>query len=146
VRAAIRPIIDSSQDSICLDTVGSIGGLAIEEKQMRTLKLAAIAASTLAGVTMFSPNWSGQGGLSLSTSQAEARARVYIRTGYAASATYYTPTGLSWYAVRAYYNDGPWSGPGYSYTGWDDYARVTGIGCTPGTTIKGGDGILYVCQ
>jgi len=48
--------------------------------------------------------------------------------------------------VRAYYMGGPWSGLGYSYTGWPDYAARYGIGCTPGTAIKGGDGIMYNCQ
>ena len=33
-----------------------------------------------------------------------------------------------------------------SYTGWADYAARNGIGCTPGTAIKGGDGIMYNCQ
>ena len=109
------------------------------------LSALAIAASTFASALSFSPTWSVQGGLSL-TSQAEALTRVYIRTGYAASAAYYTATGLPWYAVRAYYFGGPWSGLGYSYTGWDDYAGRNGIGCTPGTAIKGGDGIMYNCQ
>jgi hypothetical protein len=48
--------------------------------------------------------------------------------------------------VRAYYFGGPWSGTGYSYTGWSDYAGRNGIGCTPGTVVKGGDGIWYNCQ
>jgi hypothetical protein len=48
--------------------------------------------------------------------------------------------------VRAYYFGGPWSGPYYSYAGWSDYAGRNGIGCTPGTVVKGGDGILYNCQ
>jgi hypothetical protein len=39
-----------------------------------------------------------------------------------------------------------WSGSGYSYAGWSDYAARNGIGCTPGTAIKGGDGIMYLCQ
>jgi hypothetical protein len=110
-----------------------------------TLGTLAIAASTLACMLSFSPTWSGQDGLSL-TSQAEARARVYIRTGYAVNAAYYTATGLPWYAVRAYYFGGPWSGPGYSYSGWGNYAAQNGIGCVPGTAIKGGDGIMYNCQ
>jgi len=83
--------------------------------------------------------------LSLSTSTAEAGARVYIRTGYASSANYYTGSG-PWYAVRAYYFGGPWSGNGYSYTDWADYAARNGIGCVPGTAIKGGDNIMYNCQ
>ena len=91
----------------------------------------AIAASTFACV------------LSFSISQAEARARVYIHGG---TGGYYTATGLPWYAVRAYYFGGPWSGPYYSYAGWSDYAARNGIGCTPGTVVKGGDGILYNCQ
>jgi hypothetical protein len=110
-----------------------------------TLKIA-LAALTFAGALSLSPTWSQHDGLSLSAGQAEARARVYIRTGYAASANYYTATGLPWYAVRAYYFGGPWSGTGWSYTGWSDYAARNGIGCTPGTIVKGGDGILYNCQ
>jgi len=46
----------------------------------------------------------------------------------------------------AYYWGGPWSGPGYSYAGWNDYASRYGIGCVPGTIVKGGDGIDYNCQ
>jgi hypothetical protein len=104
-----------------------------------------IAATSLASATLLSPDWTEQSGLSLTVSQAEARTRVYIRTGYLGSG-YYTATGLPWYAVRAYYYDGPWSGPGFSYAGWSDYAARNGIGCTPGTAIKGGDGIMYNCQ
>lgn len=111
-----------------------------------TLSTLALAASTFACALSFSPSWSEQGGLSLTASTAEARARVYIRTGYAASAAYCTATGLPWYAVRAYYFGGPWSGANYSYAGWSDYAGRNGIACTPGTAIKGGDGIMYNCQ
>ena len=111
-----------------------------------TMGTLAIAVSTFACALSFSPTWSKQDGLSLSTSKAEAGTRVYIRTGYAASAAYYTATGLPWYAVRAYYFGGPWSGNGYSYTGWGDYAARNGIACVPGTAIKGGDGIMYNCQ
>ena len=112
-----------------------------------TLRTAAIAASTFVCASLFSFGWSEQGGVSLSVSNADAQARVYVRTGgYAASPAYYTATGLPWYAVRAYYFGGPWSGAGYSYTGWSDYAGRNGIGCTPGTAIKGGDGIMYMCQ
>ena len=110
-----------------------------------TLRTVAIATSTVVCATLWSFGWSEQGGVSLSVSKAEAqKARVYIRTGYASNAVY--TSNPSWYAVRAYYNDGPWSGNGYSYNGWADYAARGGIGCTPGTTIKGGDGILYLCQ
>jgi hypothetical protein len=59
---------------------------------------------------LISPTWSPQDGLALTTSKADARVRVYIRTGYAAD-------GLPWYAVRAYYFGGLWSGPGYGYAG-----------------------------
>jgi hypothetical protein len=107
------------------------------------LRTVTVAAATLAFAMLLSPGWTEQGGWSLTTSQAEAQARVYITRGYN---PYYAGTGLSWYAVRAYYYGGPWTGPGFSYAGWDDYAARNGIGCTPGTTIKGGDGILYVCQ
>jgi hypothetical protein len=63
-------------------------------------------------------------------------------------------SGLPWDAVRIYYAGGPWcpttplAGLGYygCYSGWDDYAKRFGIGCTPGTPIKGGDGIMYACQ
>jgi hypothetical protein len=114
----------------------------MEETIMKvTFGTVAIAASTFACAMSFSPTLSGQDGLSL-TSRAEARARVYIH----GAPGYYTATGLPWYAVRAYYFGGPWSGPGYSYTGWSDYAARSGIGCTPGTVVKGGDGILYNCQ
>ncbi len=106
----------------------------------------AISALTFACALSFSPGWKGQDGLSL-TSKAEAQARVYItRRGYASGAAYYTADGLPWYAVRAYYFGGPWSGAGWSYTGWPDYAARNGIGCIPGTAIKGGDGLMYVCQ
>src|SRR4051794_34843501 len=119
----------------------------MEENGMRmTLKLAAIAASAFVCALFVSPTVSEQGGLSLSASKADARARVIIRRGYAVSPTYYTATGLPWYAVRAYYFGGPWSGGYYNYAGWADYQAKTGIVCVPGTAIKGGDGIMYMCQ
>ena len=109
------------------------------------LRTVAIATSIVVCATLWSFGWTEQGGLSLSVSKAEAqRARVIIRSGYAANAVYVENP--SWYAVRAYYMGGPWSGLGYSYTGWPDYAARYGIGCTPGTPIKGGDGIMYNCQ
>jgi hypothetical protein len=57
---------------------------------------------------------------------------------------YYHPIANNpWYAVRTYYAGGPW----YSGSnGWADYAARSGIVCTPGTSIRGGDGIMYVCQ
>lgn len=58
-----------------------------------------------------------------------ARAAYYGGAPYAVS----TGDGQPWYAVRAYYQDGPW----YGYSGWDDYAARNAIGCTPGTLVKG---------
>jgi hypothetical protein len=129
-------------------------------RQMGLTKLA-IATATVAVATLFSVGWSEQRGISLSVESAQARARLYVGSHY------YSPyradlTGLSWYAVRAYYAGGPWcavgTGLGYGtagglwggswtcYSGWADYAQRNGIGCTPGSIIKGGDGINYVCQ
>jgi hypothetical protein len=110
-----------------------------------TLRRVAIAAASFVCAASMSVGWSDNG-VSLSINQAEAQARVYVRSGYAASAVYFNSPDLPWYAVRAYYFNGPWSGPGYSYAGWDDYAKRNGIGCKPGTAIKGADGIMYVCQ
>ena len=108
-----------------------------------TLRTIAIAASTAACALLVSPTWSQQEGVSLSISKAGAAARVYIRSGYAASATYVQSSGLPWYAVRAYYWGGPWT---YGYADWTDYAARNGIGCVPGSIVKGGDGIPYNCQ
>jgi hypothetical protein len=112
-----------------------------------TLKAMALASATFACAAMFSPSWSSdQGGLSLSASRAEAQTRIVVRPSYAASSAYYHSDDLPWYPVRAHYHGGPWAGERYSYAGWDDYAKRNGIGCTPGTAIKGGDGIMYRCQ
>lgn len=123
----------------------------------------AIAASTIAFATLFTFGWSQQRGLSLSIDSAQAR-RLYVGSYYHPYNPYVADqSGLPWYAVRAYYAGGPWcgvggTGVGYGaadgawggswtcYSGWDDYAHRNGIGCTPGTLIKGGDGIMYVCQ
>jgi hypothetical protein len=107
------------------------------------LRTLVIATSTFACATLLSFGWSGQDGVSLSVSKAEAQARVYIRSGYASRAVYVPSDGLAWYAVRAYYFGGPWT---YRYASWADYAAGEGIGCTPGTIVKGGDGIMYNCQ
>jgi hypothetical protein len=116
----------------------------MEASMKMTLRTVAVAASTFACAALFSPGWSEQGGVSLSVNKAEAQKRVYITRGYAVNAIYVEPG--TWDAVRAYYFDGPWSGRGYSYAGWADYAARNGIGCTPGTAIKGGDSIMYNCQ
>jgi hypothetical protein len=98
-----------------------------------TLKMAAIAAVAVGTL------------VSLSTNKAEAR-RLYVGPHFAASAVYHFSPDLPWYAVRTYYMGGPWSGPYYHWNGWSDYAAQNGIGCTPGTPVKGGDGIWYNCQ
>jgi hypothetical protein len=135
---------------------------------MKTIsaKKIAIATSAFACAGMFSIGWSEQAGISLSVDKAQARVtRLYVhpynpygyssnnRGGLVGGADPGTNTpysGLSWYAVRAYYAGGPWSGSvggwGYGYSGWADYAARNGIGCVPGTSVKGGDGIMYVCQ
>ena len=109
------------------------------------LKKFAIATTTIALATLFSAGWS--------VDSAQARARLYVTSGYYHHPydPYRVDPSLSWYAVRAYYLGGPWSGVGgsgvpYSYAGWSDYASQNGIGCTPGTILHGGDGIDYVCQ
>jgi len=122
-----------------------------------SLKTLAIATSTVACAALLSFGWSPQGGVSLSVDKAQAATRVVVRPYL--HGPYSVLTGLPWYAVRAYYAGGPWCaagaygygyGPGlnnYScYSGWADYAARNGIVCTPGTVIKGGDGILYMCQ
>ena len=126
-------------------------------KQLVLRKLA-IAASTVAFAAMFTVGWSQQRGLSLSVESAQAR-RLYV-TPYPYNSYIADQSGLPWYAVRAYYAGGPWCGvaTGFGfgtagglnswtcYTGWADYAQRNGIGCTPGSIVKGGDGINYVCQ
>jgi hypothetical protein len=117
-----------------------------------SLKTLAIATSTFACAALLSFGWS---------EPAQARTRLYVSPTY-----YYAPgqggAGLPWYAVRAYYAGGPWcsvGGYGYGaagwggglnnytcYSGWPDYKARNGIVCDPGTVIKGGDGILYMCQ
>ena len=100
------------------------------------LRKTIVAASAFACAALFSLG---------STNSAEAR-RLYVSPYYAAHAVYHPDPALPWYAVRAYYLGGPWSGSYYSYTGWSDYATRAGIACTPGSEVKGGDGIWYVCQ
>jgi hypothetical protein len=109
-----------------------------------TLKKIVIAASAFTFAASLSLGWSEQGGVSLSINKAEAYARLLVRPY--ARALYVHSAGLPWYAVRAYYWGGPWSGPGYSYAGWDDYAARGGIVCHPGSVITGQDGIMYLCQ
>jgi hypothetical protein len=66
------------------------------------------------------------------------------RTGpYAANAYYGGPIQTNdFYLQRAYYGHAPW----YGYNGWTDYKARAGIVCDPGTTFKGSDGYMHVCQ
>jgi hypothetical protein len=77
------------------------------------LRKFAIATSTLAFAALFSVGWSGQGGPSLSVDTAQAQPRrLYVSPRYYPNLYDPTITGLSWYAVRAYYAGGPWCGVG----------------------------------
>ena len=67
----------------------------------------------------------------------------YTEPHYSPYNHYVDVTGQPWDAVRAYYAGGPWY---IGSNGWDDYAARYGIVCTPGTLIKGGDNVMYVCQ
>jgi hypothetical protein len=131
-----------------------------------SLRRFAIATSTVAFATVFSVGWSHQGGISVSVDSAQAAYRVSVYRAYSHNyASYRVDGSLPWYAVRAYYMGGPWcgvggtSGYGYGtaagggwggswtcYSGWADYAARNAIGCTPGTIVKAGDGINYLCQ
>ena len=120
-------------------------------KQVVLRKLA-IATSSIAFALLLTVGWSVE--------NAQAR-RLYVHP-YAYNPYIADQSGLPWYAVRAYYAGGPWcgvAGGAYSptvgvfgrasytcYNGWADYKQLNGIGCDPGTLIKGGDGIMYVCQ
>ena len=120
-------------------------------KQVVLRKLA-IATSTIAFAALLTVGWSVE--------NAQAR-RLYVTPHYGVSPYIADQSGLPWYAVRAYYAGGPWCGVGGTYgygtaggwggswtcySGWEDYKQRNGIGCDPGTLIKGGDGIMYVCQ
>jgi len=123
-----------------------------------SLKTLAIATSTVACAALLSFGWSPQGGVSLSVDKAQAYTRVVVRP-YLHGPYSVLDGSLPWYAVRAYYAGGPWCGVGTGvglfgaasnsyacYSGWPDYKARNGIVCDPGTVIKGGDGILYMCQ
>jgi hypothetical protein len=121
----------------------------------------AAAVGTAAAVAATSPNWgwgggpyagtgynagspyyrgagSYAGGPRYSAGVLGARAAYYGAAPYAAS----TSDGHSWDAVRAYYTGGPW----YNYGGWADYAARNGIACTPGSLVRGDNGLMYRCQ
>lgn len=48
----------------------------------------------------------------------------------------------AWNLMTSYHEGGPW----YGFSGWDDYKARNGIVCTPGTLVKGADGVHYPCQ
>jgi hypothetical protein len=107
----------------------------------------AVAVGTAAAVAATSPDW-GWGSNDADTGYYGGDP-YYRRGALGARAAYYggAPHAAStsdgpWYAVRAYYQDGPW----YGYSGWDDYAARNGIGCTPGSVVKGDNGLMYRCQ
>ena len=79
-----------------------------------------------------------------------AGGRLYVAPNYYRNPFRADLSGVSWDAVRAYYAGGPWSGVvsgwPYNWDGWSGYAAQNGIGCTPGSIVKGGDGVNYVCQ
>jgi hypothetical protein len=125
-----------------------------------SLKTLAIATSTFACAALLSFGWSPQGGVSLSVDKAQAYTRVVVRP-YLHGPYSVLNGGLPWYAVTAYYAGGPWCGVRAGvfgtaggvwggnwtcYSGWADYQQRNAIVCEPGTVIKGGDGILYMCQ
>ena len=56
-----------------------------------TLTRAAIATSTFVCAALFSISWTEQGSLSLSISNADARARVYITGAYSGRSVYGLP-------------------------------------------------------
>jgi hypothetical protein len=126
-----------------------------------SLRKFAIATSTLAVAALFSFTAQAQ---HVGFTAVPGHHRIYISPHYHFGPYVADQSGLPWYAVRAYYNGGPWcsvaggfGAVGYGtaggwagsytcYSGWDDYKSRNGIGCDPGTPIKGGDGIIYVCQ
>ena len=70
--------------------------------------------------------------------------RLYVGTGALAANAYYGgPIETHpFYIPTAYYANGPW----YGVSGWAEYKARYGIVCDPGTTIKGPDGLMYLCQ
>ena len=107
-----------------------------------TWKTTAIAAAAFASAMVVTLGFADK---------AEAR-RLYVGRGFfAVNAIFHPDASLPWNAVRAYYLGGPWSGACcgggyYSWAGWSDYKTRNGIGCDPGSIVKGGDGIWYNCQ
>jgi hypothetical protein len=96
-----------------------------------------------ANIGVSTPAYTGGGSRVYVTPYAGVGQGYYTEPHYSIYNHYYDVTGQPWDAVRAYYAGGPWY---YGSNGWSDYAARNGIGCTPGTLIKGGDFIMYVCQ
>ncbi|WP_249150005.1 hypothetical protein [Bradyrhizobium liaoningense] len=72
------------------------------------------------------------------------RNRPYVGSGaLAANANYGGPIETKeFYLQRAYSGNAPW----YGYSGWTDYKARSGIVCDPGSTFKGDDGLMHICQ
>jgi hypothetical protein len=99
----------------------------------------AVAAGTAAAVAATSPSW-GWGGTGTGYYSGTVRgARAAYYGGYPSAVP---EGGTPHYAVRAYYEGGPW----YGYSGWDNYKARNGITCTPGGMVKLDDGQMYICQ
>jgi len=110
----------------------------------------AVAVGTAAAVAATSPDW-GWGGSPHDAGTGYYESHPYDRHGaLGARAAYYggapyaasESEGHPWDAVRAYYTGGPW----YGYSGWADYAARNSISCTPGSMVKGDNGLMYRCQ
>ena len=95
----------------------------------------AAAVGTAAAIGATSPYYTGGGRGSPYYGGTVRGARAAYDGGYPTQPTPH-------YAVRAYYEGGPWHG----YSGWDDYKARNYISCTPGDMTKLDDGQMYVCQ
>jgi hypothetical protein len=115
----------------------------------RVVGAGAVAVGTAAAVAATSPNW-GWGAGPYNTGTGYNAGGPYRGGVFGARAAYYggapyaagTSDANPWYAVRAYYTGGPW----YGYNGWNDYAAQNAIRCTPGSRVKGENGLMYRCQ
>ncbi len=101
----------------------------------------AAAVGTAAAVAATSPNW-GWGSGPYYTGGPYYRGGVRGAQAYYPAPAATTSESQPWDAVRAYHAGGPW----YGYSGWDNYAARNGISCTPGSLVKGADGVMYRCQ
>ena len=119
-----------------------------------SLRKVAIAASAFVCATLLSFSWSEQGGVSLSIEGAQARVgRPLTPVSVAGVARRQTRravvgagmvgAGMVGAGVAGAY---AYSGTGYGYNGWNDYAARNGIVCQPGTYFRGEDGLQHLCQ